>query len=260
MSIETTIDKFINWFFTEIDMYDENLISGIFGDYIINKIIGEPIKSVELYVYSLDDNLWKHLENPFLIQIERVWNIFNYNKIHIEKKDTYYQFQLCDINFKIYGEKPFHRNIFTYQLLHYERKHGKFYLTHTRHNSNDPLYLLKILNHVKRRQLIPLHPKNLKIDHIFFIADRHLYIYILDIVLKKLQENWNFKYGDVKLHLVNNDICCSICHNDDINLKIKLECGHNFHVNCLKQLILLDPPEKCSNLCPNCRTPIQLFY
>ena len=54
------VEKFIQWFFSEVDMYGAAMTSGIVGDYIANKILGTPIKIIDLYVYS-DSELYKAL-------------------------------------------------------------------------------------------------------------------------------------------------------------------------------------------------------
>ncbi len=251
------VDKFIKWFFSEIDMYGPGMHAGIFGNYIVDKILGTPIQSVDLFVYSNSDQ-WNNIKQCFINHVEEVWNIFQKDKIKIIKHDLFYSFSIYNVTFRIFWEKPYFRNMFTFQSLQYNWNNKKFNLIHT-HTSNDPLFLLKTLNHIKKKKLIPLYQKNLILDHNFFVADRDYYLQILDTTYALIQNGWYFDPKYLRLHTSTNDVC-SICRNDDNDLKLQIQCGHIFHKNCLKSLMSIEPDQKHASLCPNCRSPIQIFF
>lgn len=254
------VEKFIRWFFSEVEMYGPGIQSGLFGDYVIDKILGNPISNIDFYVYS-DSNRWDEIKGQLILHIEEVWNIFQNYKIKIRKHENlYYIFSIHDITCRIFWEKPWMRNIYTFQTIHYVCKNKKFSI-HSNSDNNDPLFLLKTLNNIKRRKLIPLHNKNLVLDHNFFLADRVHYLSIVDMTYSLLKDGWYFDPRFIRMHLeYDNTKDCSICRTNENCSKIKLHCGHHFHKNCLKQLMSLDPDQKHASLCPNCRSPIQIFY
>ncbi len=247
------VDKFIKLFFSEADLYGEDICAGIFGNYIVDKILKIPITTIDLYIYDTKSISWN--ETLCLKRLETVWNIFEKHKIHIVKEELFYSFSIYDVAFRIFTEKPYIRTNFTFETLQYNKYCE---LTHNTQNTN-PLYLLKILNDIKKRKLVPLYPKYFILDHDFFIADKEHYIQLVEHSYNLTQQGWYFDPKTLKLHYTIHDIC-SICQNDDMHLKLKLKCGHNFHKDCIKQLILLKPEEPHCNLCPNCRSPIQIFY
>ena len=252
------VEKFIRWFFSELDMYGVDINGGIVGDYIMNKILGSPAKTVDLYVYSETLQNWNEQRDGFIQHIEDVWNIFQSSKIKITKMSHYYECYVYDVYFRIFWEIPYFRTIFTYQSLQYVWDNKKFSLIDAS-QSSDPLNLLKTINHIKRRQLVPVHTKNFELDHNYFLADRIYYVNIVENAFFQLSNLWHFQPNSKRIHTSCNDIC-SICMNEDATLKLKIQCGHVFHKDCLKKLLLLDPAEKNSSLCPNCRSPIQVFY
>lgn len=255
------VEKFLRWFFTEVDMYGPGIHAGIFGDYIIDKILNNQLSSIFLYVYS-DSPQWENIKESFVKHIEEVWNIFQHNKIQIIKfENLYYHFSIYDVHFRIYWEKPWLRQMFTYQSLQYTWANKKFTLSHNT-NHKDPLYLLKILNHIKKKKLVPIHPKNFVLDHNYFIADRVFYLSIVDTAFALIKKGWFFDNHHIRLHpIYDSNMICSICRNEeDMSNKLKIKCGHAFHKDCLDQLMSLEPEQKHSSLCPNCRSPIQIFY
>ena len=251
------VEKFIRWFFSEVNMYGSDIKAGIFGNYIIDKILGNNISNVDLFIYS-DTDTWDVLKNNNIKHLEEVWNIFQYDKINIQKNRNFYFFNIYNVEFRIFCEEPCYRNIFTFQTLQYRWYNKQFHLEHNSKNT-DPLFLLKVLNQIKRKKIIPLYPKNIILDHDYFLADREYYLNIVDIVHSLICSGWHFDAKFPQLHL-SNDGDCSICRDNELHSKIKLQCGHTFHKNCLKHLMLLEPGQKHSNLCPNCRAPIQVFF
>lgn len=251
------VEKFIKWFFSEIDMYGPGMHAGIFGDYIVDKILGTPIHSVDLFVYS-DSNQWNNIKQSFINHIEQVWNIFQNEKIKIIKQEIFYTFSVHNVFFRIFWEKPYFRNIFTFQSLQYNWYNKKFNLTHT-HTTTDPLFLLKTLNNIKKKKLIPLYQKNLILDHDFFVADRDYYIQILNTSYSLIKSGWYFDPRYIRLHTCVDGVC-SICRNEDVDIKLQIHCGHKFHKECLQSLMTIEPEQKHASLCPNCRSPIQIFF
>jgi hypothetical protein len=254
------VEKFIKWFFSEVEMYGPGIQSGIFGNYIVDKIMCNPIQSIDFYVFS-DSNQWDIIKENLVSHIEEVWNIFQYNKIQIKKyENLYYVFTIDNVQCRIFWEKPWMRNIYTFQTINYVCKNKKFSIESSFKN-NDPLFLLKTLNNIKRKKLVSLHTKNLILDHDFFLADREHYLIIVDMTFNLLKQGWYFDHRYMRMHLeydITKD--CSICRTNEHECKLKLQCGHHFHKDCLKQLMSLDPDQKHASLCPNCRSPIQIFY
>lgn len=253
-------EKFIKWFFSEVDMYGPDMRCGIFGDYIVDKILGKPFSSIDLFVYSRSDQ-WNNIKDSFVKHIENVWNIFQNHKIRIQKyENLYYIFNIHNVCFRIFWEKPYNRSMFTFQTLQYVWENKKFALVQTSNNA-DPLCLLKTLNNVKRRKLIPLYPNKLILDHNYFIADRDYYIAMVDLAYYLiLNQEWYFDPRFIRLHICYDQSQeCSICKNE-MNVKLKLQCGHSFHKECLKELMSIEPEQKHASICPNCRSPIQIFF
>lgn len=251
------VDKFVNWFFSEIDMYGPDIKAGIIGDYVPNKILGLKSENIYLFVSSNNEQ-WINIKDNFINHLQNVWNIFQNYKIVILKKESYYYFNIYNVEFRIYWEKPYSRYIFAHQTLEYIWKNKKIVLEQN-FNSIDHLYLIKTLNNIKKRKLMPLHPKKFILDHEFFIADRDHYVKIIDHSFYLICNGWSFDINNIRLHTTCENIC-SICRNEDESLKLKIKCGHIFHKNCLKELMLLEQEHKHSQLCPNCRSPIQVFY
>jgi len=250
-------EKFIKWFFSEVDMYGSEIKAGIFGNYITDKILGNNISNVDLFIYS-DTLLWDNVKKDNIKHLEEVWNIFQHEKINIQTNGNFYFFTIYNVNFRIFCEEPHYRNIFTFQTLQYRWHNKQFQLQHESKNT-DPLFLLKVLNQIKRKKLIPLYPKYMVLDHEYFLADRSHYINIIDHVYNLIHDGWHFDVKFPRLHL-SYDGDCSICRDGELYPKITLQCGHTFHKDCIKQLMMLEPEQKHSNLCPNCRSPIQIFY
>lgn len=251
-------EKFLKWFFSEVDMYGSDIKAGIFGNYVIDTILGTPYNHIDLFIYSDNSNEWKMIEESFIKHLQHVWNIFQNNKISIIKKDIFYSFNLYNIQYRIFCEKPYFRNVFTFETLQYIWKNQQFALI-TTHPSLDPLFLLRTINHVKKKKLMPLYTKYLTLDHNFFIADREHYFYIVEQTYNLLQNGWFYDNKSPSLHLTSYDTC-SICMMEDKTLKLKLQCNHVFHMDCIKTLMLLTPEQEHCNKCPNCRSPIQIFY
>ena len=246
----------IKWFFSEVNMYgNEQMKSGITGQYIVDKILGNKITNIDFFIYSTNND-WDNIKNTFINHIEEVWNIFNQNKIKIVNIGGYFTFNIYNVQCRIFLEKPYLRNIFTFQTLQYNWENKNFNLSHSL-KSTDPLFLLDIINNIKRRRIIPLYPNNLILNHDFFIADRDHFINIVENSYYLIKSSWHFPENSIRLHTTKEDIC-SICMNEDDFLKIKTNCNHVFHKDCIKQLFLSET--KNSNLCPNCRSPIQIFY
>ena len=250
------VDTFVKWFFSEVDMYGPQIHAGIFGNYIIDKILGNPITNIDLFIDSATD-----IKDSFITHIQDVWNIFNKHKIHIHKENHHYFVSVHNVNIRIFWENPVFRNIFTFHTLQYIWKDKKYSLIETS-KSSDPMCLLKTINHVKRKKLIPLHPKYFELDHEFFLADRNFYLQIVDQSYYLMNQGWYFDPRHPRLHMFyhteDKPMVCSICQSEDVAPKIQIACGHAFHKNCLKQSMWSET--KNAGCCPNCRSPIQIFY
>tara|TARA_E500000178_G_scaffold320819_1_gene344223 strand:- start:327 stop:647 length:321 start_codon:yes stop_codon:yes gene_type:complete len=74
-------------------------------------------------------------------------------------------------------------------------------------------------------------------------------ICICIIVSKKREQNLVVDIDFNRFTTVTNNTECSICLDSDENEKIKLECDHSFHKNCLEEWYIKSKNKNC----PVCR-------
>ena len=63
----------------------------------------------------------------------------------------------------------------------------------------------------------------------------------------------SYGHSLISLQSVSEEVECSICQENLINIALNLPCGHNFHKKCIKKWFL------SHSTCPVCRMNIDYF-